>query len=65
MIKREVAAVVDETGERLICFDMTGASDRSVERRVETLMNRFDITAVTVYDTADGPLPPDKSGEKS
>ena len=55
--KRELVVIVDDTGERLKRFDVTDWSDSKVERRMCTLLDRYDTTRVTVYDTQYNTLP--------
>ena len=48
--KRFVVVTVDETGEVLHKHDVTGWSEKRVERRIQTFLNRLDPGAVTVSE---------------
>lgn len=55
--RRYVIVVVDDTGEYLHKHDVTGWSEKRVQRRIETFWDRLDATAVTVYDTETDDVP--------
>ncbi len=59
--KRELLVVADEDGERVYRVEVTLWSQRKIDRRMETLMDRYDLSRVTVYDTDDCTPPPDRS----
>jgi len=63
--KRELVAIVDKTGERLVRFDVTGYTEDRVASRLKPLVRRLGREYVTMYDTKHGPLPPFTPGDET